>query len=41
MKQSRCPDMKQHTYAQSMARKGRMYSEEKMASSITGVGKTG
>jgi len=30
-----------HTYAQSMARKTRMYSEGKTASSITGAGKTG
>jgi len=34
------PEMK-HTYAQSMARKTRMYSEGKTASSITGAGKTG
>ena len=33
--------MKQHTYAQSMAKKERMYSEEKTASPVTGAGKTG
>lgn len=32
------PEMK-HTYTQSMAKKGRMHSEEKTASSITGAGK--
>ena len=35
------PEMKQHTYAQSMAKKERMYSEEKTASPVTGAGKTG